>query len=174
MKRAFTLIEILIGIFILALALLGIAATFAATTRQVKQNTQEMQAQVLRRSADAYYPFIYRAAELQFGWNLEYIENLHVEYKILYLTYKAAYKPDTVIVIAFQGQDSAYVSNTSKYVPKNRDKIITWYGFIHEVQNDSYNIQFAELQDDFVVLPFEFMSVLDAHKRDLYDNMEAK
>lgn len=174
MKRAFTLIEILISIFVLSLAFIGLAATFAATTRQIKQNAEEIEARTLRRSAEAYYPFLHRERDFQLGWNIEYVDNLSNQYKILYLTYKTNYLPTTIIVATFKGEKSVYVTNKDNYSPVNNDILVSWYGFKHIVKDDTYIMQNAELQEDFVVMPFEKMSVLDVHRKDSYENMETK
>lgn len=168
MKKAFTLIEVLIAIFVLALALLGIAAVFANTTRSVVQNYDEIQGRSVRRSADAYYPFMYRENDLTLGWNIQYNTSLNNDYKILYLTYRNAGMPDTVVVAAYKGTDSAVVTTIDDYRPTNNDVVVSYLGFSHRVVNNDLQIQKAESDYQIIVLPYEKMNILDIHRWDAY------
>jgi hypothetical protein len=168
MKKAFTLVEVLIGVFVLGLAIIGIAAVFATTTKRVVENYDEIQGRSIRRSADAYYPFVYREQELQAGWNIEYNSDLSNEYKIAYLTYKLENSPNIVVVVAFKGNAEAYISDANSYRNDNKDVLVSWYGFHHVVENNSVAMQNFELEQQFVVLPYQKMQVLDVHRYDMY------
>lgn len=169
MKKAFTLIEVLISIFVLFLAMLGLAAIFAKQTQQYVNNYEGIQGKIARRNAEAYYPFYQREIDHQYGWNIEY-HDLGEEYKIAYLTYKKSYMPAVVVVAAYKGGEHAYIANSKNYIPVNQDIIITWFGFKHIVKNEQLEMQNAELQENFVVFPYANMKILDVHKKDLYDN----
>lgn len=168
MKRAFTLIEVLISIFVLFLALLGIAAVFAKTTRSVVQNYDEVQGRSVRRSADAYYPFLYRENDLNLGWNIQYNTSLNNEYKIVYLTFKNLGVPDTVVLAAYKGEDAAIITTIDEYVPVNDDIVVSSFGFSHRVKEDQLQMQKAETNYQIVILPYQKMNILDIHRLDAF------
>jgi hypothetical protein len=82
------------------------------------------------------------------------------------LTFKTEVALYYVVAVAYKGEQAIYSATIDDYLPFNGDILVSWYGFIHHVMNDRYNMQEFELRQPFLVLPFAKMDVLDIHKTD--------
>ena len=78
-------------------------------------------------------------------------------------TYTPASLPPITVVAALRGNGNPVVVDFNDYVPVNGDTIVTWYGNVHTVQNDTVYIQQFEQDVPVVVLPYRTMIVLDTH-----------
>lgn len=167
MKKAFTLIEVLISIFILFLGLVGIAAVFAKSTKTYVENFEYNQAFQARRSAESFYQHIDRTAyPLVNGWNVEYFTNFHSSLKIAYLTFKSEVYPPILVTACFKGQTVIEEKDHNDYQPYKGDIIVSWYGFIHRLTDENLQLQEFEKRQAVLVLPHINMEVLDIHRTD--------
>ncbi len=71
MRRAFSLIELLIGIFILALALAAISVVFARISKEVVDNQSEIISSVETKNFSIVYGI---NTSDNLGWNISYLE----------------------------------------------------------------------------------------------------
>lgn len=163
MKRAFTLIEVLISIFVLALALLGLAAVFAATTREVVRNHQEIMGWSARRSGEAAQPHI--PIELSTGWNIQRLPSTYPDIDVYAITYvRGQYYQPIRVTVAMQSGGELRVVASDAYVPINNDVVISWYGFRSVVRDGVLSNQEFERLYPYVVLPYETTQVLSVHR----------
>lgn len=165
MKRAFTLIEVLIGIFAIALALLGLAAIFAATTHQVAANREEVFGWSARRSAEAMQP--HTAIDLQSGWNIQRLPSTYADIDVYAATYVADAPPAIRVTVAVRSGGELRVVASDDYVPINNDVVISWYGFRSVVRDRILNNQEFERLHPYLVLPYETTQVLSVHRMPL-------
>lgn len=163
MKRAFSLIEVLIGIFFLSLAMLGLAAVFASTTQRLQMNTGEVLGRSARRSGEVLYAN--SATETQPNqWTITPTQSTFHGIRVIAFTYTPSSIPPITVMAAVEGDGLPLISDFSLYIPRNGDIIITWWGGVHTVSNDSVQIQEFELQAPVVVLPYRTLKVLDVHQ----------
>lgn len=165
MKRAFTLIEVLIGIFALALALLGLAAIFASTTREVAQNREEVFGWSARRSGEAAQPHV--PIQLQAGWNIQRLPSTYADIDVYAATYVAEKPPAIRVTVAMRSGGELRVVASDAYVPSNNDVVISWYGFRSVVRDGVLNNQQFERLHPYLVLPYETTQVLSVHRMPL-------
>jgi hypothetical protein len=164
MKRGFSLIEVLIGVFVLALALLGVAAVFAATTRQIAQQREEIMAQIARRNAEALQPNV--AVELIEGWNLQQIMSTVDGIEIYCATFVSDTPPPIRVMIAIRSGGELQIVDSNIYVPVNGDVVVSWYGFHSVVRDDRLFNQPFEREKPYLVIPYEKSQMLDVHRMD--------
>lgn len=168
MRRAFSLIEVLIGVFVLALALLGLAAIFAKTTHQMVETTDQVFGRHARMSGEAVYRTLDRgAAVLSPGWNHEPLGSVAEGMTVAAFTFhrETYIEPDITVIVAFKGPYEYQTVWFEDYIPVNRDTIISWYGFVHRVENDMVQgLQGFEKAYPLIVLPYRKNKVLDAHR----------
>jgi len=163
MKRAFSLIEVLISIFFLSLALLGLAAVFAATTRRLQTNTGEVLGRSARRSGEVLYSNSQVATQSN-DWTITPTPSTINGIRVIAFTYTPTSIPPITVTAAVEGDGQPLVSDFDLYVPKNGDVVITWWGGVHTVVNDAVQIQEFEQQAPIVVLPYQTLKVLDVHQ----------
>ena len=162
MKRGFSLIEVLIGVFVLALALLGVAAVFAGTTRQIAQQREEIMARTARRSAEALQPHI--PNELTDGWNVQRIMSTVDGIDVYCATFVSDTPPPIRVMIAIRSGGELQIVDSNTYVPVNGDVVVSWYGFHSVVRDDQLINQSFERTQPYLVIPYEKSQMLDVHR----------
>lgn len=162
MKRAFSLIEVLIGIFFLSLALLGIAAAMVVATRRLQINTGEVLGRSARRSGEVLYANS-GTVTLDNAWTITHTPSTIEGIRVISLTYTPTHIPPITVTAAVDGDGEPVIVHPADYVATNGDVVISWWGNVHVVANDTLNIQEFELQAPLVVLPYRTMIVLDVH-----------
>lgn len=176
MRRAFSLIEVLIGVFVLALALLGLAAIFAKTTHQMAETTDQVFGRSARRSGDALYRTLDRGATpLGLGWSHEPLPSVVAGIGVCAFTFVRQGSDDPIIVVtaSFKGPYEYHTSWFDDYTPQNRDTIISWYGHIHPVENGEVRgIQEFEKAYPVLVIPYTKSSLLDVHRLEYIQELD--
>ena len=168
-RRAFSLVEILIGVFVLALALVAVATVFLVETNRIKTNTEEVLGRSARQSGEVLFENLDRN-EYPFteGWTIESIFSTDNGIRVMVATYLLPNLQTNSVafsVMSPRGLEPEFlVMLHQNYVPVNGDKVISWYGFVHEVHDDSLTIQEFEKEKPIVVIPLRSTNVLDYHR----------
>ena len=166
-RKGFSLVEVFIGIVILAIALLALAAGFAASTKRLADATDQLLARSARRSGEVLYPFVDRQDQpLALGWNHEQFPSTVEGMSVCIFTFhREGDWLDTMVSMAFKGEYQYRIEWLDDYTPVNRDVVVSWLGFVHTVENDALSgIQDVERAYPFVVIPYEKSRLLDVHR----------
>jgi hypothetical protein len=169
MRRGLTLIEILIGIFVLSLALMAVGAVFIAETNRMKTNTDEVLGRSARRSGEVLYGNTNRGVyPLSEGWNVEHVFVTDTDIRIVAITYSMENSPPISVVLALKSprgmEPEVLVMLHENYVPVDGDTIISWYGTVHVVQGGVLSLQDFEKEQPIVLIPRRSTDVLDHHR----------
>lgn len=176
MRRAFSLIEVLIGVFVLALALLGLAAIFAKTTHQMVETTDQVFGRSARRSGDALYRTLNRgAAPLALGWNHEPLASVVSGIGVCAFSFVREGDIDPIVVVtaSFKGPYEYLTVWSDEYTPVNRDVVVSWYGHIHTVEDGEIRgLQSFERAYPILVIPYAKSRLLDAHRLEYIQELD--
>lgn len=169
MRKGFTLVEILIGVFVLALALVAIGSVFIVETNRIRTNTDEVRGRFARRSGEVLLNIMDRTDyPLTEGWNVEPLMSTEDRIHVVGVTYSMERSPPISVVMALKSprdtNPEILVMLYSNYVPVNGDVVVSWYGMVHEVRDGNLALQDFEKEQPIVVIPRQFADVLDHHR----------
>jgi prepilin-type N-terminal cleavage/methylation domain-containing protein len=148
-RRGFSLIEVMISLFILVLGLMTISYVMSSVTARLVRNTNEFRTEVIFRSMDDF-PI---TQELVLGWNVlpSMLWNGYSVGRAAYL-----YEDNSKEIITWTwnrpGVEETSIVNLSSYSPSSGDILVSCSGNIFYIDNEMPSANEFELTNPFLLI----------------------